>query len=69
MLQCLTGKPEILNAVSMLSAGGFDLRGQTAKYASGRAIDWQQWLASKTAQGRQPPLTSVGIGSNLRPKA
>jgi hypothetical protein len=56
MLQCLTGEPEILNTVSMLSTGGFDLRGQTAKYASGRAVD----LAAEACvqDGAGPPAAS-----------
>src|ERR1700739_2769048 len=69
MLQSLTREPEILYTVTMLSTGGLDLRRQGAENASGRAIDRQQRLTFQTPEGRQPPLTSSCIGSNLRAEA
>jgi hypothetical protein len=38
MLQRLAGEPEVLNPVTMLSAGGPDLCGQAAKDISRNAI-------------------------------
>ena len=65
MLHGLASKPEILNAVTMLSAGGLDLRSQAPENPSGRAVNRQKRLTFETAEGRQPPLASAGIGSNL----
>jgi hypothetical protein len=65
MLQCLTGEPEILNAVTMLSVSSLNLRRQSAENASGRAIDRQERLSFKTPEGCQPPLASSCIESNL----
>jgi pyruvate-formate lyase-activating enzyme len=65
VLQCLTGEPEILNAVTMLSAGGPSLRRQAAENASCRAINRQERLSFETPERCQPPLASSCIGSNL----
>ena len=68
MLQSLAGQPEVLNSVTMLSAGGLDLRGQTAKDISGGAIYRQKRLAREAAKGRQPPLAGSWVLSDLRAK-
>src|SRR6516225_5689471 len=56
----------MLNSVPMLSPGGLNLCGQTAKDISSGAIYRQERLAGETTEGREPPLARCWVGSDVR---
>jgi hypothetical protein len=66
MLQGLTGEPEVLNAVTMVSASCLDLRGKAAENTSGRAIDLEKGLTFKAAErGQQSALRPNVMAASL----
>jgi hypothetical protein len=69
MLQGLAGEPEVLNSITVLPAGGLNLRGQAAEDISGGAIDREKRLAREAAEGGKPLLASSWVSSDLRAKS
>lgn len=65
MLHSLAGKPEILNTVAVLSAGGADLGCQTAEYIASDTIYNDKRLASNPMQRGEAPLTDSRFIRNL----
>jgi len=66
MLHGLAGEPQVLNAVTMLPAGGLDLGGKGAEDTPGCAIDIQKRLAFEAPEGGQPLLADSWVSSNFR---
>src|ERR1017187_7345457 len=69
MLQGLAGKPEVLNAVTMLPSGGLNLGGKAAENASGRAVDVEERLAFEAPERSQPLLADSRIESDFGTEA
>jgi hypothetical protein len=68
VLDGLAGKPEVLNAVAMLSTGRPNLRGQAAKDISRGGVYGQKRLAREAVEGSQPLLADSRVSNDFRAK-
>jgi len=65
VLNGLTGQPQVLHAIAMLSARGSYLRSKSTEDFAGTSVDWQKWSAQQSAQSRKASLPDCTVGRHF----